>query len=379
MLNLWLKDNVGYEIFNPDLSVLLKVMSHLNLDFEDKKIITIAGTNGKGETSRILYHQLKSHCNLTLWTSPHILCPTERIKDKRGNVDKDKFLVKAIELNKFLKSNSYRLSYFEFIFILYLQFSIDADVLIMEVGLGGRLDATNALAANIVLLTSISRDHQQILGSTYRKIISEKLGVVRVNSILISTLELSYLRNLAKKTPCKTYIDLFDQKLLDLNDNFHVRNMALATKCLEALGYKANKIDYSSQEFFNKWYKFEGADVYLNSAHNPDGVRKLVQFSRNDEYNYQRILLSLSSREYSDAITMLKSLKTLGLPIALTHFDHLKAMDKIIIKKIATECECEFIQDLTLFFKQASRTEENILCLGSNFFLADLITRFQGR
>ena len=107
-----------------------------------------------------------------------------------------------IAFNKYSPQNEINLSFYELSFWLFCHQLINEkpDLIILEVGLGGRLDAVNVFDANLVILTSISRDHTEFLGNTYKDIVSEKLGVLRESCKLVFSVNSEYLKNIVEKS-----------------------------------------------------------------------------------------------------------------------------------------------------------------------------------
>jgi len=145
--------------------------------------IIVAGTNGKGSIVSILesiYNQ--AGYRVGAYTSPHLLHYNERIRINNCNVD-DEMLCQAFHVVDQLRGDT-SLSYFEFGTIAAMQIfnNIDLEVVIYEVGLGGRLDAVNILDADLSIVSSIGIDHIQWLGSTRESIGLEKAGIFRSHS-----------------------------------------------------------------------------------------------------------------------------------------------------------------------------------------------------
>lgn len=147
----------------------------------------IAGTNGKGSTSYILYSLLhKSGYNSALYTSPHIKEINERyIVNGKPISDSD--------LNNYIDdirgiSEKFNLTLFEFETLIAFKYFYDqkVDYSIVEVGMGGRLDATNCFEPEIKIITSISRDHTEFLGDTEEEILLEKAGIIKNKNTVIS-------------------------------------------------------------------------------------------------------------------------------------------------------------------------------------------------
>jgi dihydrofolate synthase / folylpolyglutamate synthase len=147
--------------------------------------IIVAGTNGKGSTCAMLEAiLLSSGYKVATYTSPHLIHFTERARINGQAIDADKLIpyFEAVDAARQL-SPSISLTYFEFTTLAILQAFADSgvDVQILEVGLGGRLDAVNIVDADCSIVTSIDIDHAELLGDTREKIALEKAHVFRAN------------------------------------------------------------------------------------------------------------------------------------------------------------------------------------------------------
>ncbi|MDE0193884.1 MAG: bifunctional folylpolyglutamate synthase/dihydrofolate synthase [Gammaproteobacteria bacterium] len=144
------------------------------------KTIVVAGTNGKGSTTAFAEHLLlaSGHCVGTT-TSPHLHRFNERIRINGREVD-DETIVDALETVE-SRRGGIDLSYFEYATLaaLCVMSRTPLDYAVLEVGLGGRLDAVNIVAGDVVVITSIGIDHQEYLGATRELIGGEKAGVMR--------------------------------------------------------------------------------------------------------------------------------------------------------------------------------------------------------
>ena len=141
------------------------------------KIITVAGTNGKGSCIASMQALLLEHnYSVGVFTSPHFLHYNERICIS-GLPVSDAEIVSAFETIESLR-DEIDLTYFEFntLAALIIFDANDLDFILLEVGLGGRLDATNIIDSDVAVLTSIDLDHQEWLGDTRSKIAAEKTG-----------------------------------------------------------------------------------------------------------------------------------------------------------------------------------------------------------
>jgi len=181
-VNEWLEWQQTVHPLNIDFKLerILSVYEKLDVAKIAKKIITVAGTNGKGSTVSFLESILcKNNINVGTFTSPHILKYNERIKINGKEID-DESLLNVFELIDQKRGNT-TLTYFEFATLsaFYLFSKADLDVVVLEVGLGGRLDATNIIDSDVSIITSIGIDHTEFLGDTIDSIALEKAGVMR--------------------------------------------------------------------------------------------------------------------------------------------------------------------------------------------------------
>lgn len=218
-LQAWLDylDSIDPNKMKLGLERIKVVLERLNLSlFNEIPVITVAGTNGKGSTAALIANALNfSKIKTGLYTSPHLHKFNERVNI--GGLDvTDEALVKAFS-TVFDNAQDVPLSYFEYTTLAALICFANAHcgAVVLEVGLGGRLDATNAIDADIAVITSIGLDHCAILGDTIDKIAYEKAGIVKENcQVVTGPMENKALQ--AIKEQC----DLKQAHLYAANDNY---------------------------------------------------------------------------------------------------------------------------------------------------------------
>jgi len=170
---------IGAVAYKPDLSNTIQLLELVGNPQEKLKFVHVAGTNGKGTTSSIIASVLSENEYKTgLFTSPHILDFRERIRIN-GEMISEKSVVEfctAIE-----SIQGFEPSFFEISFVMALAHFANnqCDYCIIEVGMGGRLDATNCIVPLVSVITTIGLDHTQFLGTTLEAIASEKAGIIK--------------------------------------------------------------------------------------------------------------------------------------------------------------------------------------------------------
>ena len=174
------------------MRVLLRAMDHPEFSFPS---VLIAGTNGKGSTAATLASILRaSGLKTGLYTSPHLLRINERIRVNGREISDDDFAGLHGEVDgvaeRLVESHAlpWHPSFFEMMTaIAFAHFAREqVDIAVLEVGMGGRLDATNVVEPLVSVITDISLDHQKYLGSTVGEIAREKAGIIRPGGVVVT-------------------------------------------------------------------------------------------------------------------------------------------------------------------------------------------------
>jgi dihydrofolate synthase / folylpolyglutamate synthase len=187
-----LADTPSHKFDLAHMRVLLNALDHPERRFPS---VLIAGTNGKGSTAATLASILQaSGLRTGLYTSPHLVRINERIRINGQNIDDEKFAL----LHDMVDRTAERLieegelpwhpSFFEMLTaIAFEHFATSkVDIAVLEVGMGGRLDATNVVDPRVSVITDISLDHEKFLGNTIAEIAREKAGIIRPGSIVVT-------------------------------------------------------------------------------------------------------------------------------------------------------------------------------------------------
>tara|TARA_E500000178_G_scaffold148150_1_gene147786 strand:- start:13963 stop:15255 length:1293 start_codon:yes stop_codon:yes gene_type:complete len=283
-----------------------KLLANSARESDSALTFSIAGTNGKGSCVMAMESILQSHGYLVgTYTSPHLFDYNERIRVSGAPVS-DAIIVEAFE---FIESEckSTALTYFEYstLAALWIFETLAVQVRLLEVGLGGRLDAVNIVSPDVAVITSIALDHQYWLGSTKADIAVEKLGITRTEKPLIwGERSSSGLDELLIPTGAVLYRlgiefdislenDSFTAKFLSGSKNFSVsglrgdsvsaENKAIAVQSLLAGGLsldsKKCRLALSKVELTGRFQHISVGDVavILDIAHNPAAATLLAK------------------------------------------------------------------------------------------------------
>lgn len=272
--------------FYIDLSLdrISSALEKLGNPQDDLKYIHVAGTNGKGSVCTMLESILREAGYKTgLYTSPHIWNYTERIKVNGEEIPEEVF---AQYIEQIADLNIH-LTEFEILTItMFLYFKEqNADIVILETGLGGRFDATNVIKQNLCsIITHIDLDHTERLGNTKDKIAFEKAGIIKPNSTVITSEGYEAVRDKADEMNsmfilASPFVNPEFIQALTLKGNHQVENLALV---ITAINYLFKDIDDKTiieglKKVKNpcRFEYIEEKNLIIDASHNPNGIQAL--------------------------------------------------------------------------------------------------------
>lgn len=281
-----------------------------------QKIITVAGTNGKGTTCACLEALLISAGQrVGLYTSPHLIQTTERIRVQGLDISEQQFcelyqenveLIESCELSHFESLTLMAADYF-----FSSRFDQNLDFVIFEVGLGGTFDATNIFPNDYAVITALGLDHVDILGNTLVEVAKNKFGIVKPNSIVVHQKLSMDLHDLQKEVQQKTNSLWFEVKKfgtysLNLLGERAVINSATALTIFEKMGFDSHlhlpalkQVRWAGrmQKVHLEKYEF---DIYLSGDHNPQGIESLLEIIKNFPYNHFHFVLGIGKDKKVD-------------------------------------------------------------------------------
>ena len=404
-----------------DLSRMLKLLEELGNPQYGMEFVHVAGTNGKGSTSKLVYNMLRqTNLNVGLTISPHILEINERIVVNDSEINGRDFVTlseKVLKAENIIEAEYEKLTYFEFITaVAFLYFKEKkCDICVLEVGMGGLSDSTNVIRdidKVLCLITPISFDHMAFLGNTIEEIASQKAGIITKNTSAITYNEndkvLKIIEDEARKKESKFYsykeikvdnlkIDEFsssfdlsfkDHKIEDIELNllgyYQVHNAMLAIAGILELIDK-NIIDISYDEIKKavantRWQgRMElinkNPRIVLDGAHNSDGIDNLVRNFSLFKYNKLYIISSILSDK--DHKKMLESLSKYSKDLFLLDLDNIRKTEIDILKREAEEYfeNVEITRDIKSAIEDVKKLATNddlIVITGSLYLVSEI-------
>lgn len=384
------------------------------------KVIHVAGTNGKGSTCAFLtsiFREAGYSCGL--FTSPHLVVINERFQINEKNIDNQAFMsafekVKALA-DELVAEGSYHPTYFEMLFLMGMVIFAEAgvDYVMLETGLGGRLDATTAVEEPAAcVITSISFDHMQYLGNTIAEIAGEKAGIIVPGVPVIydgNNPEAAQVIRKQAEALGSPYYEVKKENTEILRNTsagidfcmeneyygntafsipfiagYQVMNAALALKTAEVLKDMVNLPKDSVLRGLRET-RWQGRmetvlpGVIVDGAHNEDGVEKFVETAEHFQKDYPLTLLfsAVDDKDYTDMI------RTVAGRI---RFQHVIVTQVGGYRKVPSEqladifrkegCLCaESCEDVESSFRRALeyRGKEGMLfCVGSLYLVGEI-------
>lgn len=366
----------GTNKFN--LENITKILKELGNPEKDLKFIHVAGTNGKGSTCAMINACLLENDNkVGLFTSPHLARFNERIKINNKEINDEDLERLTTKIKKIKDERGINISFFEAATaIAYLYFKENnVDCIVLEVGLGGRLDATNTIIPEISVITQIGLEHKEILGRTIEKIAFEKSGIIKKNVKTITNNKgkaLNVIKNRCEEIGSELIVAKKKKLETSLKGEYQKENASLAYCALKELGISDEVIRKGLLKA--RWpgrFDFIEENILVDSAHNGHGMRALV-----DSVPDREIILIFGVCEDKDVGKMVKLLKKLRLKkVILSKSDVKKAMVCNELKRYFNDAVVIEDVNKALEYAKKIRKDELILVCGSIYLIGKLYAR----
>lgn len=370
----YLDAHIGYGI-RPGLTRTADVLEMMGNPQNDYHIILVTGSNGKTSTTRMITSLLTSHgLRVGTFTSPHLERIEERFALDNESAEPDEFARAVADVAVFADIYEAQigesLTYFELTTVIaYAFFAAQAvDVAVVEVGMGGRLDATNVADADVAVITGISLEHTDVLGETLSEIATEKVGITRPGGVLVEGPLPSEARavvvahceandvkritfgvdvNLGESAPAVggwlatvegvhgTYPDIF----LPLHGDHQLVNLTVAVGATEAFFGRALADDAVQEGIAAVTVpgRLETVSieplVIIDGAHNPEGIEAASDALQ--AFGDRDWIVIFGAMADKDVASMIPTLGTFATSVITTAVDHDRAADPQHLAELA--------------------------------------------
>lgn len=401
-----------------DLQRVKDFLRLYGIKYESLKYVHVAGSKGKGTTCAFIANYLwKDGYKVGLYTSPHIFEVTERIWLNGKEIEKRQFVDMVGDLKKFIENcDCPRLTYFEILTVLALKYFVDekVDYVILEVGLGGRLDATNVVNPVLSVLTTVELEHTDVLGDTIEKILNEKLGIVKDAVPVLIGHQVSeamkvikrklrrkegvfYVQDLEEKFSAENFLDnarfknahvafaalklilkrVYEKKFLKvvngvkLPGRFDVRKMAAHTA-------RHGGLELPETSRLSETLASSNGTVIFDMAHTKNSIDNLVEALKKN-FPKKKFVFLFAVMKGKDVNSILKKIATVAEKIVFTNAHEVRGVPavelKAIAKKLGVDCEIEVIGDCEEAFSLMTKKNQLLVVTGSHFLVSKTLSK----
>ena len=398
------------------------LLDKLNNPQDNIKTIHVTGTNGKGSVSKFIASILnKAGYSVGIYISPHLERFSERIIINNDEISKENIVILTEKIKPIIDDmikNDNSPTFFEIITAMAFQFFFDSsvDFAVIEVGLGGRFDATNVIIPLVSIITNISLEHTKQLGENIKSIAFEKAGIIKKNVPVVTAVideardviekvaldnnsKVVYLDNrnwkrISKSSENQVFhiLGLLNEYIVETSmlGNYQGENIALAINAIEILqingvyltdidiikgisdGFNPGRMEIVSTE----------PKILLDGAHNPAGMEVLTNTLKND-IKYKKLILIIGILEDKDVNKMLSKIVPVSDIIIATKSNNPRACKPIfleeMIKKIDKSKKIVIkssIPDAIIYAKKISNKNDLICISGSLYTIGEARSYF---
>ena len=419
-----------------------KLLEHLGSPYLDFPSIHIAGTKGKGSVAAMCAAVLRlTGLKVGLYTSPHLQDFRDRIRvisqeDANGRIDPDRVVHIANDLRSVAKLVP-DLTWYELITAMAFRYFSDeqVDIAVVEVGLGGRLDATNILTPLVSVITSLSLDHTYLLGNTLDEIATEKGGIIKPGIPVVSAPQVIEAENrlasiarsnnspftlvgrdwdcrlvlpksadaqidtvdgqeiIVTRVPAGAFIQTGAHFSIALMGYHQVENALVALATLDKVRLHFPDLSAEKAQLGLATVEWPGRlqnltqgmgqpTVLVDCAHNVDSAEKLA-LALKENYQYQKLFLVLGVTADKDVVGIMRALFPEAHQTFLTASSHPRACPPSELSRLAAQIGqkshvSDNVADALLAAWKAADLEDLICVTGSIFVVGDLLNQWEG-
>ena len=383
----------GAAAYRPGLDAMLALDSYLGLPHKSFKCIHVAGTNGKGSTSHMLASVLQqAGYKVGLYTSPHLLDFRERIK-VNGSMIPEQNVVDFVSIHKsYFKAK--HLSFFEMtVGMAFSYFKQErVDYAVIEVGLGGRLDATNIITPILSLITNIGLDHTQFLGTTRSKIAREKAGIIKNGVPVVvgekdaETEDIFNEIAIEKKSPLLFAETISSKYLTDLKGSYQQLNVQTLLGALDFLHLKNLTPGIIQKGLLNvvlntqlsgRWQVLNTSPkIIADVGHNKEGLLFLSKQLQEESFKKLHIIMGfVKGREISPLLSLFP--ENASYYLSCPNLERGLPVKELKNNLISEKRSIQFFESLSVAYEatiKAASGKDLIFICGSTFVVAEILS-----
>ncbi|HTY12701.1 MAG TPA: folylpolyglutamate synthase/dihydrofolate synthase family protein [Candidatus Omnitrophota bacterium] len=379
-----------FDTLNIDLGLerMQKVLSALGDPHSAFKSVHVAGTNGKGSVCAMLDSILReAGYKVGLFTSPHLFRWEERIRVNGKEINSSDFGIRISDLGRLGKEFDLKLTPFEEVTAVALQYFADegVDMAVVEVGMGGRLDATNVITPLVSVITNIDLDHTEYLGDTVEKIAFEKAGIIKKGVPVVTAEEkpeaLSVIRKTCEQNGSECMVVRADESSKaksGLIGPHQRKNEAVAVKVAQLMNISKKAIETGLKKaHWPARFQVVGRDprIVIDGAHNEAGAKALASALKSEGIE-PPVTFVIGMQGYKDTGRVIGILAPLASDLILTHSSHPQSADPEKLAeeaRAASKANVRTMGSVAEAVAEAKKTGHAIVIAGSLFVAAEAL------
>lgn len=374
------------------LDNIQRLILALHVDLAGARVIHVAGTNGKGSVCAMIESiaRVKGY-STGLFTSPHLISFRERIRVNGEMISDADVAIGLTKIRDLVSDWRPHPTFFEITTALALDYFTGQkiDIVILETGLGGRLDATNAVQSSVSVITAIDLDHQKWLGNSIEEIAREKAGIIKPNTPVVCAPqpfpgeEVIGARAAECKAPFQQVYERYGSMPIGLHGTHQKQNAALAVAALRAARIDIDDSAITRGLLSVEWpARFQRWDhrTIIDGAHNPMAARALAATWR-ETFGGQRTTLVLAILEDKDLRGICEALAPISQHAILPRIRSERATNPQELAKIFINLgvPCQIGGTVDQALQKAQARETPILITGSLHFAGEALAHLEGR
>jgi dihydrofolate synthase/folylpolyglutamate synthase len=382
------------------LENIQRLIAELHVDLGNARVIHVAGTNGKGSVCAMIDSICRAAGDRAgLFTSPHLVTFRERIQVHGDMISEDAAAAGLTNIRNLVRDWDPHPTFFEVTTALALKYFSETEVgvVILETGLGGRLDATNAVQPDVAVITPIDFDHQKWLGQSLKKIAGEKAGIIKPQTPVISAQQQAEAEKVIRvradecKSPLQFVTEPYDKSPIALRGKFQKENAAIAIAALRALKIDIDESVISRGLATVDWpARFQQWDerTIIDGAHNPGAAHVLAETWR-EVFGDQDATLILAILSDKDLKKICEALAPIADSVVLPKIRSERAVYPQELAKIfghiapslqnANPTRISITESIAEALALARARPDPILITGSLHFAGEVLAHLQGR
>ncbi len=385
--------SIDFARLNPGSARASRAVSGASPETIPFRVIHVAGTNGKGSVCAMIEAIARfANFRTGLFTSPHLISFRERVLVNGQKISEDEVAGGLTKIRELIGNWDPHPTFFEIATALALQYfqKRHCEILVLETGMGGRLDATNAVQSSVSVITPIDFDHEKWLGHSIGQIAKEKAGIIKPRTPVVSASQRREAEVIIRQRAeeCDAALQFVNyawtKTKIGLPGEHQKMNAALAIAALQAADIQVSDDAIARGLSSVEWparFQIWNERIVIDGAHNPAGARILAQTWR-EEFGSERATIILAILRDKNAAEIVQAFAPIATKFVLPQIRSERAMPSNelaeVLSAITPSLPYSTAPSVADAISAAQRTSERVLITGSLHFAGEALAFLRG-